>query len=41
MADHVMDDHVASTSQHHRSPNKKNVEISITVPGAKKKKKGW
>ena len=36
VVDHVMDDHAASTSQHHHSPNKKNVEISITVPGAKK-----
>ena len=41
VVDHVMDDHAASTSHHHHSPSKKNVEISITVPGAKKRKKGW
>jgi len=46
VTDHVLEtghkaDHGASTSHQHRSPSKKNVEISITMPGAKKKKKGW
>lgn len=31
----------ASTSHEQHSPSKKSVEISITVPGSKKKKKGW
>ena len=31
----------ASTSHKEQSPSKKSVEISITVPGTKKKKKGW
>ncbi|KAL9959833.1 hypothetical protein ACROYT_G033190 [Oculina patagonica] len=41
VVDHVLEGHTASTSHHHQSPSKKNVEISITVPGAKKRKKGW
>jgi len=41
VVDHVMDDYSASTSHHRHSPSKKSVEISITVPGAKKRKKGW
>ena len=31
----------ASTSKVQGSPSKKNVEISITLPGAKNKRKGW
>ena len=41
VVDHVLEGQTASTSHHHQSPKKKDVEISITVPGAKKKKKGW
>ena len=45
VADHKLgigsDKNEASTSHKEQSPSKKSVEISITVPGTKKKKKGW
>ena len=44
VADHKLsigsDKNEASTSNKEQSPSKKSVEISITVPGTKKKKKG-
>ncbi|XP_074609302.1 DNA repair protein complementing XP-C cells homolog isoform X2 [Acropora palmata] len=46
VADHLLEtldksDSSAANSYPHQSPSKKNVEISITMPGSKKKKKGW
>ncbi|XP_068713927.1 DNA repair protein complementing XP-C cells homolog [Montipora foliosa] len=45
-AEHVLEavhkgNREVSTSHQHQSPSKKNVEISITMPGTKRKKKGW
>lgn len=41
VVDHGPEDQEASTSQEHQPANKSSVEISITVPGTKKRKKGW
>lgn len=46
VADHLLEtldksDSSAVNSYPHQSPSKKNVEISITMPGSKKRKKGW
>ena len=45
-AEHVLEavhkgNREVSSSHQHQSPSKKNVEISITMPGTKRKKKGW
>lgn len=41
VVDHGPEHEEASTSQEDQPPSKSSVEISITVPGTKKKKKGW